>query len=180
VLPEQWSQLDRLAQEKLPHASDLFLEAHLMVQKPKELGHVLIRAGVRRILAHVEAFSTESDMGECLHSWRIAGAEVGLAIVLDTPLERMSRIMQEVDTVQVMGIAHIGVQGNPFDPRSLDRVREIRLKYPSLMIEVDGGVTERTIRGLMLAGVNRCAVGSAIIAAADPIRAFHSLREAVA
>lgn len=179
VRDEQWSEVRDLKIVRETTAPQLFLEAHLMVQKPHELGHALIQSGVRRVIAHAEVFPSPHDIGECIHGWRVAGAEVGIALLLNTPLERVGAIIKEVDVVQVMGIAEIGAQGHAFDPRALDRVRELRLAYPKLTIGVDGGVNERNIHGLMLAGVNRCAVGSAIVKAVDPARAYTLLQEAV-
>ena len=79
-----------------------------------------------------------------------------------------------------MGIATIGVQGQPFDERTLATVSELRRLYPNYTIAVDGSVNQDTIQSLQQAGANRFAPGSAITAAPDPVVAYQELKNLVA
>ena len=175
----QWAELEALADEpsKLPSVADLKYEAHLMVEEPRELGLRLAEAGVNRIVGHVEAFADEKEIHAALSAWRGAGAaEVGLAILLDTPLPVLLPLIPACNVVQVMSIATLGRQGAPFDTRSITRVEEIHALYPDLVIAVDGGVAASNIADLVRAGARRFGVGSAITKAPDPKAAYEKLK----
>jgi ribulose-phosphate 3-epimerase len=60
-----------------------------------------------------------------------------------------------------MGISKIGFQGQKFDERVLEQVREIREAFPDKIIAVDGSVNDDTLSDLSDAGVNHFVTGSA-------------------
>lgn len=61
----------------------------------------------------------------------------------------------------------------------LPKVSALRAKYPELHIEVDGGLSEKTIDQAADAGANVIVAGSAVFGAADPSDVIKKLREAV-
>lgn len=61
----------------------------------------------------------------------------------------------------------------------LPKVTALRKKYPELHIEVDGGLSEKTIDQAADAGANVIVAGSAVFGAADPGDVINKLREAV-
>ena len=61
-----------------------------------------------------------------------------------------------------MGIAKIGFQGEPFDERVLEKIKDFRDEYVDVTISVDGGVSLESAPRLVEAGVNRFVVGSAL------------------
>lgn len=61
----------------------------------------------------------------------------------------------------------------------LPKVSALRAKYPELHIEVDGGLSEKTIDQAADAGANVIVAGSAVFGAADPGDVIKKLREAV-
>jgi len=177
----QWAELESLAAGalELPSASRLKYETHLMTEEPRELGTRLSEAGIVRIIGHVEAFADQKEILSALDAWRSAGAtEVGLAILLDTPLPVLEPMIRACDVVQVMSIATLGRQGAPYDVRAIARIEELHTKYPGLVIEVDGGVSLTNIADLARAGATRFGVGSAISKASDPKAAYQDLKAA--
>ena len=64
-------------------------------------------------------------------------------------------------------------------PDMMPKVRALRSRYPSLNIEVDGGVSEKTVGKVAEAGANVIVAGSAVFGAADPAGVVKKLREAV-
>jgi ribulose-phosphate 3-epimerase len=152
-------------------------EVHLMVKEPREVGRRLVRAGASRMLGHLEVFVGEQDAQDALAAWRAAGSrEVGLALLLDTPLSALERLADGCDVVQLMSIGKLGYQGAPFEPAIYERIREVRAAHPHLVIEVDGGVSEKNIEELVRAGATRFGVGSAISKAQDPAAAYRHLK----
>lgn len=157
----------------------LMIQAHMMVNEPRALGLRLIQAGVTSVVGHIEACADHADAESMLATWRAAGArEVGLAILIDTPIRDIAPLIDLCDVVQVMSVATIGAQGAPFDPRAIERVRELHHAHPKAKIAVDGGVSISNIGELIAAGAARFCVGSAIMQAPDPAAAFYQLRSA--
>src|SRR3989344_7882472 len=157
---------------RLPQFDSVSYEAHLMVQAPQEVGTQFIRAGCRRVIGHLEVFSTPDESRSVLHAWKGQGAEVGLALLIDTPLEAVEPLVSACDVVLLMAIATLGRQGAAFDERIYARVRELRAKHPDLTIAIDGGVSPQNIRALVEAGASRFSVGSAISRSPDPAAAY--------
>jgi pentose-5-phosphate-3-epimerase len=175
--PGQWRELERLASgEKLPYADSLFYECHLMVQDPRELGCLLAKAGCRRIIPHVESFADASAARAALAAYREAGAhEIGVALLLETPLSVVEPLADELNAVQLMSIRTLGAQGAPFDSAIFGRVEELHRKHPDLVISIDGGVSETAIQDLVRAGASRFGIGSAIMKKPDPATAYQQL-----
>lgn len=145
----------------------MLLEAHLMVQEPREIGAVLAASGFARIIGHIEAM--DGDVKEALTAWRTSGArEVGLGLLFKTHLEALEPHLADCDVVQMMSIASIGVQGIPYESGAPDRISLLHRLHPELLIADDGGVGESNIADLARAGVRRFCVGSALSKAADP------------
>ncbi len=177
-LEDQWGELERMAEEgtKLPHADSIAYEAHLMVIEPATLGTLFAKVGCRRILPHVETLKGRESAKEMFDSWKEAGAkEVGVSLLLDTPLSDLEPYADMCDVVQLMSIAKVGAQGQPFDESIYFRIEELRTMYPDMMVAVDGGVAESNVEALTRAGANRLCVGSAISKAPDPATAYAAI-----
>ena len=61
----------------------------------------------------------------------------------------------------------------------MPKVEALRKRYPELNIEVDGGLSEKTIDTAADAGANVIVAGSAVFGAKDPADVIAKLREAV-
>lgn len=135
-------------------------ELHLMVANPfaeaRKWEHV---PQVKRVLVHYE--SDPKQIREIISQLHSYGWEVGLALNIETPVEVIDELVEELDCVQFMSV-HPGKQNQPFLPAVLDKIRAARAKYPTLPIAADGGVNERTIPDLLQAGATRFGPGSAV------------------
>lgn len=72
-----------------------------------------------------------------------------------------------------------GFGGQSFMASELPKVSALRSKYPELPIEVDGGLSEKTIDQAADAGANVIVAGSAVFGAKDPADVISKLRHAV-
>lgn len=154
------------------YASQFAIEVDLMVQKPERVIDAYATAGVKDIVIHLESTEHICDIIEhyAEHSYRL-----GLSVLNSTPLRTLVEYVPYVDFVQLMGIRHIGAQGQPFDESVLGRVSELRAQFPELEISIDGSVNAETLPKLKEAGANRFVAGSAILGAEDPSAAFFAL-----
>jgi pentose-5-phosphate-3-epimerase len=113
--------------------------------------------------------------------WRLSGArEIGIAVLMDTPLSAIMPYASLCDEILVMTIATVGKQGIPFDERGIARVRELRERLPRMTIAADGGISEKNIHQLAEAGASRFCIGSAIEKQSDPAAAYTQLCTAAA
>lgn len=155
-------------EETLPHIGETVYEVHLMVEGQKEIGNRFIQGGAQRIIGQLEAFDTVEEVKETLSAWKVKGVEVGLAILLDTPLSALVPFVRELDVIQIMSIPSIGAQGVALDVRVWERLQEAKSLFPGVPLSVDGGVKLEHIHTLMQLGVNRAVVGSGILKAESP------------
>ncbi len=158
--------------------NDAIFGTHLMVSDAREVGEFFIKAGARSVIVHVESVGSDVDAAHAMcDAWRVLGVrEIGLAILLDTPTEDLNSLLPFFDFVHQMTIATIGAQGAAFEPRSIDRIRDLHTRLPDFPIAVDGGVSATNIASLVQAGATRFSVGSAIMRAPDPALAYTDIK----
>jgi ribulose-phosphate 3-epimerase len=162
-------------EEGLPFWEDTRFEIDLMVKKERIAIDEWIAAGAERLIVHFESFSNAEEAQKVFDDFKsrfsipgsILSAQIGLAVDLDTELDKFLQLLPLCDFFQCMGVSKIGFQGNPFDDRAITRVKEVKGKFPDLTVSVDGGVTLDTGRLLVKAGVDRLVVGSTIFRSED-------------
>lgn len=152
------------------------IEVDLMVQNPEQVVEDYLRAGVTRVVIHLES-TTQLDKIVALKD--TYNFKLGLSILNDTDLSLLEAVIGVADYVQCMGIKDIGSQKQPFDARVLERVRFLREAYPHLEISIDGSVNTETLPQLCDAGAVRFAVGSAIVKSDDPHTAYQTLTKII-
>jgi len=147
------------------------LEVDLMINNPTRLADVWLEAGADMLVFHVESVSVD-DFARFVDNTKIS---VGISALNSTPLEKMEPYLRVADYVQLMGIAEIGTQGQPFDSRVLERIKIIKNDFANLPITIDGSINKNTIREVVEAGANRLITGSAVVLSDDPYSAYIEL-----
>jgi len=152
-------------EEGLPFWKDLDYEFDLMVKDAHKKFDFFARLGASRIVFHLEAEEKESfkEFLEALDPYFKDNVEIGLSINIDTETEELAPFINYIDFIQCMGIKNIGYQGEPFDEKVLEKIKDIKKKYPEIKIGVDGGVNENTAPVLVEAGVEKLIMGSTFL-----------------
>lgn len=145
-------------------------EVHLMVKDPHDVGVEFIKAGAARIIVQWESFASGDELAQTIAAWReYPGVQVTVSILLPTDIQPLLTFVRTnpmlVSGIQVMSIDPIGAQGRPFDPRALQRIKDIKAQFPNLPVSVDGGMHAQTIPPVFHAGAERAVVGSAVSSA---------------
>ncbi len=155
--------------EGLPFWEDVEYEIDLMVTKPEEVIEEWISAGAGRIIVHIESTQQLSEIirkvNERLGYTKENGkrdVELWLALNIETPTEKITEYLEDIDGVQFMGIDTIGLQGQEFDDAVVQKIREFHNAHPEIPLAVDGGVSLETAPLLVEAGVTHLVCGSAI------------------
>jgi len=159
----------------LPYWEDINYEVDLMVENQIEEAKNWISAGVMRVICHIEALK-ESDKEDFINLKKEFGVELSLALVPETPLSELDPYLEHLDSVQFMGINKIGYQGQAFEPKVLDKIKEFHEKNPEITISIDGGVSYETAADLFDAGATRLASGSTIFNAVNPKEVIDELK----
>jgi len=147
-------------------------ELDCMVIEPEQYLPVIEKIAIAKLIIHA---GSTTRYGEIIKHAREHEYQIGIAFTNDVPLSFLYPYIEKIDFVQIMGIAEVGRQGQPFDERTLETAQTLREEYPELFIAVDGSVNAETIPRLLEAGVNHFAPGSAISKAADPAKAYKQL-----
>lgn len=145
-------------EEGMPHWEEFNFEIDLMVQNPETHLPAWVAAGIERAVVHLES---KHDWDAVAHA---AGdvVELGLAIDLNPPFEKLHSYVTRVNYIQIMGIASLGISGEPLDERVYTLIEKVRSDFPDVTIQIDGGVTFDNAQALLDAGADRLAVGSQI------------------
>jgi len=142
--------------------TDLFLDVHLMIEKPERYVKEFAKCGADLINFHVEA--TE-DVEGCIQLIRETGKKVGITIKPNTSAEAVEPYLELVDMVLVMTVEP-GFGGQKLIPECLDKVSVIRKmveeKGLSTDIQVDGGISLDNVHQAMEAGANVIVAGSSV------------------
>jgi ribulose-phosphate 3-epimerase len=152
-----------------------FLDVHLMIERPERHVADFARAGADMISIHLEA---TPHAHYALGAVREAGCHAGLAFNPGTPVEAAAELAGDADAFLCMTV-NPGWGGQPFIPRSVERVRRLReLVGDGPPIEVDGGINPRTAGPCAEAGATLFVAGSAIFGAGDPGAAYERVAAA--
>ncbi|WP_136808037.1 ribulose-phosphate 3-epimerase [Desulfosediminicola flagellatus] len=138
------------------------LDVHLMITDPGAYIDAFADAGADWITVHVEA---------CTHLHRVIaqikqrGLKAGVVLNPSTSLATLDYILEDLDVVMVMSV-NPGFGGQSFIPSTLEKIWQLRERIDSLGldidIEIDGGVSSKTIEDIAAAGANVFVAGSAV------------------
>jgi ribulose-phosphate 3-epimerase len=164
--------------KSLAAATDIPIDAHLMISEPGRYATEFVAAGARMVSVHVEA---DAHLHRTLASIKAAGAQAGVVLNPATPLESIGEALQFADYVLVMSV-NPGFGGQKFIGTSVDKVRRLRRmieeRQLDTRIEIDGGIDANNIAEVVAAGAEIIVAGSAIFGTGDPEVAVRELREA--
>ena len=147
-----------------PH-SDLFFDAHLMIEEPSRYVEQFAKAGCDCITVHTEACR---DIGATLKLIKSFGIKCGLTVKPATSVLDVATFLDYVDLVLIMSVEP-GFGGQGLIPETLDKVRWLKENRGErhYLISIDGGVNLRTIGAVADSGVDVVVAGSAFFNAPD-------------
>ncbi len=164
--------------EGMPEWETMNYEFDLMVKDPLEHMDTFMALGPSKIIFHIESMH-EEVMVPYFENLPLIIKDVmtyGIAIGIDTDPALVAPYIPYIDTIQCMGIANVGFQKQPFDPRVIDQVKKTKALYPDKSISVDGGVNMETAAVLTQAGADTLVVGSTIFQSTDPQGTIQELK----
>lgn len=150
----------------------LLFEVHLMVEEPIQYLKPFAAVGFKRFLGHIEKMS---DQVEFVAQGELLG-EVGLAIDGLTSLDVVKVPYSDLDCVLIMTIK-AGESGQVFVPEYLKKVEMLKQVQHDMVIEIDGGINDKTIVEARNAGATRFVANSFIFNSENPQSQFQLLQK---
>lgn len=151
-------------------------DVHLMVTNPEKWIDDMANSGANIFTFHVEVSEYGVDVESTIELVKSKGMSVGLALKPGTPVESVFPFVDKVDQILVMTVMP-GFGGQSFMEDMLPKVSTLRERYPNLNIEVDGGLSLKTIDKAAIAGANVIVAGTSVFQ--DPETVIPELRKAV-
>ena len=165
--------------KSLRKATDMFLDVHLMIDRPHRYVEEFCKAGADLVVFHVEADQPQ-DVQKAIDLIKAQGKKVGLAVKPKTPASVVAPYIDQLDLVLVMTVEP-GFGGQSFMHDMLPKIAEIKQMLekvnPTCELEVDGGVDPTTAPLCKEAGANVLVAGSAVFKHADRAAAIRNIRE---
>ena len=152
---------------------NVYLDVHLMVNKPMEYVESFASSGCNLCTGHIESKDDPIELASAIHD---AGMDAGIAINPPTDVEEILPYIDAFDLILVMSV-NPGFSGQAFIPEVLSKVQVIseRLR-PDQRLQMDGGVGPSTCKACRDAGCDVLVAASAIFGSDDYARAIVGLR----
>ncbi len=146
--------------ESIRGASGLVFDVHLMVEAPERFFDAFRKAGADLLTVHAEA---APNLEATLKSIHDTGAKAGVALKPGTPLARVLPILDDIDLLLLMGVEP-GFGGQSYDRQVTGKIARAREAVDKAgagtLIEVDGGVNDKTAAEISEAGCDVFVAGS--------------------
>ncbi len=158
----------------------MFLDVHLMIDKPERYIKEFAEAGADLITFHVEATPHAHRVLQAIHA---QGIKAGVVLNPGTSLDTIEYLLPDVDLVLLMSV-NPGFGGQSFIPQVKTKIQVLRdlVTRMGLQVEiqVDGGVNRENILELVRAGADVFVMGSAIFNSEDPEQTTKDVRKMLA
>ncbi len=150
------------------------LDVHLMIDNPQNYIEDFVKAGADIITFHYEAAGDLTE--DIINNIKSHDILVGLSIKPKTPPQEILKYLLMVDMVLIMTVEP-GFGGQSFMNNCADKIPVIRQNAPeNLIIQVDGGINDKTAQVCKELGANSLVAGSYIFKSANMEDAIKSLR----
>ncbi|MEG1043872.1 MAG: ribulose-phosphate 3-epimerase [Oscillospiraceae bacterium] len=153
-------------------------DTHLMISDPDKYIKDFAKAGSDIITFHIES---NSNVVETINLIKSFGIKAGLSVKPNTPIEEVYPYLDMLDMVLVMTVEP-GFGGQSFMENMMDKIIKLKTKCAeinkeNLLIQVDGGISEKTVGIATSAGANVIVAGSALFSQENYQDAISKLRE---
>ncbi|OGL31078.1 hypothetical protein A3F37_04370 [Candidatus Saccharibacteria bacterium RIFCSPHIGHO2_12_FULL_41_12] len=170
------------APSKSPNLCDIWLpqiaisDIHLMYQKPHDYLEELIRLRPNMVIIHAEADAHHMHFAAELHK---EGIKAGLAVLADTSIESVERIMHSFDQILVFS-GNLGYQGGSAVDLSLLRKADyVKEHHPEAELAWDGGISDQNAKQLADGGIDVLNTGGYIQKADNPQANYNKIMDLI-
>eukprot|EP01068_Selenidium_serpulae_P013748 Selendium_serpulae@DN6000_c0_g1_i2.p1 len=159
---------------------DAYFDCHLMVSNPFFWVPSFRDAGANSFTFHWEAVANTDHALVLARLIKDAGMKAGLSVKPGTPASAIFKSLDSglFDMILVMTVEP-GFGGQSFMEEMMPKVAELRARYPSINIQVDGGLSVETAKIAGKNGANAVVAGTAIFRAQDTKGYINDMRKQI-
>ena len=136
--------------------TDLVFDVHLMIDRPERYIEDFANAGADIIVVHAES---TIHLHRVIQQIKVTGKKAGVSLNPATPVDVLKYIIDDLDMVLVMSV-NPGFGGQKFIESAVQKIKDVRALSKTVDIQVDGGITDKTIGRCIEAGANVFVAGS--------------------
>jgi ribulose-phosphate 3-epimerase len=163
--------------QRLQQVTPKPLDVHLMIDDPDRWAPGYAEAGAFSVTFHAEATGDSVGLARRLRS---IGARAGIALKPGTDVADYLELLPEFDQVLVMTVEP-GFGGQSFMESTMPKLVALRKVVSrsalDVWLQVDGGISEKTIGIAAEAGADTFVAGSSVFGTDNPALAIETLRE---
>ena len=150
-------------------------DCHLMVREPEKMIPWFDHPSVRIITIHPEA---TVHLHRALHQIREMGKKAGVSLNPATPLSVIENVLPDLDLLMIMTV-NPGFGGQSYIPQMTGKIADAAeiCSGHNIIIEVDGGIDEKTLPETVKAGARYLVAGNAVYGREDPVKAWEQLEK---
>lgn len=166
--------------KSLRKETKLFFDTHLMITNPIRFVKDFANAGADLITFHLEACLDNEEVVNTITKIKENNVKVGISLKPNTSVETIFDLLinNHIDLVLIMSVEP-GFGGQEFIPSSLDKIKKLKKfildNNLKTLIEVDGGINDKTAKEVINAGVDVLVSGSYLFKSNDFKKAVESL-----
>ncbi|WP_297406980.1 ribulose-phosphate 3-epimerase [uncultured Cetobacterium sp.] len=158
--------------KSIRNKTNLVFDVHLMIESPERYVEDFVKAGADIIVVHAEATKHLHRTIQLIKSF---GIKAGVSLNPATPVEAIKYVIDDLDMVLIMSV-NPGFGGQKFIKNTIAKIKEVHLMNSTVDIQIDGGITNKTIDECIEAGANIFVAGSYVFSG-DYKERISSLKE---
>ena len=151
------------------------LDVHLMIVNPDRYISQVRDCGAMMMNVHYEACTHLHRTIQSIHD---AGMKAAVTLNPATQVILLSDIISDVDMVLLMSV-NPGFGGQSFIEHTTEKIRQLKAlietSHSGALIQVDGGINQKTAAIVADAGADVAVAGSSVFKAADPLAEIAAL-----
>lgn len=156
--------------------ADKFIDVHLMIVDPDRYITTFAELGANMLTVHYEACT---HLHRSLQAIKAQGMQAGVAVNPHTNVELLRDTIQDINMVCVMSV-NPGFGGQSFIENTYDKVKQLKAliseKKADTKIEIDGGVTSKNAKELIMCGADVLVAGSFVFKSENPTETIADLK----
>jgi ribulose-phosphate 3-epimerase len=142
--------------KSIRNKTKLIFDVHLMITQPERFICDFADAGADMIVVHAES---SIHLHRVIQQIKSYGIKAGVSFNPATPIDSLKYLIDDIDMVLLMSV-NPGFGGQKFIPSTIDKIKEVRKISSTIDIQIDGGITDKTIKPCIAAGANVFVAGS--------------------
>jgi len=158
--------------------SKMPLDVHLMIAPADPYITAFAEAGADHISVHPES---GPHLHRTLQAIRALGKKAGVVLNPATPVEAVAHVLDLTDLIMVMTV-NPGFGGQAFITSQLAKIATLRRMIDEsgrdIILQVDGGITDKTAGPVLAAGATCLIAGTAVFGAPNYAEAIAKIRAA--